>query len=98
MAKFTDFIEEEPLLQSMGHQIGATIDRMSKCHPELTGDLTKELKGKKSRRAHEYMCAYHAFHHQRQQAAQASYSQQQEVAIPMMIELLVKKLKVTIVP
>jgi hypothetical protein len=44
------------------------------------------------------MCAYHAFHHQWQQAAQASYSQQQEVAIPMMIELLVKKLKVTIVP
>jgi hypothetical protein len=38
MAKCTDFIEEEPLLQSMGHQIGVTIDRMSKCYPELTGE------------------------------------------------------------
>jgi hypothetical protein len=38
------------------------------------------------------MCMYHVFH-QQQQAAQASTSEQQEVAIPMMIESLAKKFK-----
>jgi hypothetical protein len=38
MVSCTDFIEEESLLQSMGHQMGATIDRMPKCHPELAGE------------------------------------------------------------
>jgi hypothetical protein len=52
--------------------------------------LTKELIRKNSRRAHEYMCAYHVFHHQ-QQETQAS--DQQNIAIPTMIESLVKKIK-----
>jgi hypothetical protein len=38
MVSCTNFIEEESLLQSMGHQMGATIDRMPKCHPELAGE------------------------------------------------------------
>jgi len=38
MANCTDFIEEESLLQSMGRQMGATIDRTPKCHPELAGE------------------------------------------------------------
>jgi len=38
------------------------------------------------------MCAYDAFHHQ-QQTAQASDLQQQNIAIPTMIESLVKKFK-----
>jgi hypothetical protein len=39
------------------------------------------------------MSAYHVFHHHQQQAAQASDSQQKEIAIPTMIESLVKKFK-----
>jgi hypothetical protein len=129
MSNCTDFIEEESLLQLMGHQMGATIDRTPKCHPEIAGEgieyswaclknkyrllslgkrrsrdkfkeciktcllhsvLTKELIRKNSRRAHEYMCAYHAHHHH-QQETQAS--DQQNIAIPAIIESLVKKLK-----
>jgi hypothetical protein len=38
MVNCTDFIEEETLLHSMGHQMDMTIDRMPKCHPELAGE------------------------------------------------------------
>jgi hypothetical protein len=124
-----DFIEEESLLQLMGCQMGAMIDRTPKCHPKISSEgieyswaclknkywllplgerrsrdkfkeciktcllnnvLTKELIRKKSRRAHEYMCAYHVHHHQ-QQETQAS--DQQNIAIPTIIESLVKKFK-----
>lgn len=121
MANSTNFIEEESLLQSMGHEMGAGIDWMPKCHLELMGKgieyswvclknkywllplrewrswdrfkecmrtclspnvLTKELLRKKSMRARGYTHTYNVFHHQQQQAAQASNSQHQEVAIP----------------
>jgi len=54
----------------------------------LNNVLTKESIRKKSRRAHEYMCVYHVCHHQ-QQETQAS--DQQNIAIPTIIESLVKK-------
>jgi hypothetical protein len=37
MANCTNFVEEVSPLQSMGHQIRATVDKTPKCHPELTG-------------------------------------------------------------
>ena len=33
-----DFIEEETLLQYHGRQLGVTIDRTPKCHPEMAGE------------------------------------------------------------
>jgi hypothetical protein len=41
MVNCADFIEEESLLQSMGHTMGATIDRTPKCHLELVGEGIK---------------------------------------------------------
>jgi len=38
MANCTDFVEEESLLQSMGHQMGGIIGRTLKCHPKLAGE------------------------------------------------------------
>jgi hypothetical protein len=33
-----DFIEEETLLQYHGQQLGVTINRTQKCHPETAGE------------------------------------------------------------
>jgi hypothetical protein len=41
MANCTGFVEEESLLQSMGHQMGEIIDRTPKCHPDLVGEGIK---------------------------------------------------------
>ncbi|MFN9981626.1 MAG: hypothetical protein ACK53Y_17000 [bacterium] len=52
--------------------------------------MTKELIRKNLRRAHEYLCVYHVYHRQ-QQETQAS--DQQNIAIPTIIESPVKKFK-----
>jgi hypothetical protein len=38
MEQQIDFIEEETLLQYHGRQLGVTIDRTPKCHPEMAGE------------------------------------------------------------
>jgi hypothetical protein len=38
MERQMDFIEEETLLQYHGRQLGVTIDRTPKCHPEMAGE------------------------------------------------------------
>jgi hypothetical protein len=38
MEQQMDFIEEETLLQYHGRQLGVTIDRTPKCHPEMAGE------------------------------------------------------------
>jgi hypothetical protein len=38
MKQQIDFIEEETLLQYHGRQLGVTIDRTLKCHPEMAGE------------------------------------------------------------
>jgi hypothetical protein len=38
MEQQIDFIEEEKLLQYHGRQLGVTIDRTPKCHPEMAGE------------------------------------------------------------
>jgi hypothetical protein len=41
MEQQIDFIEEETLLQYHGQQLGVTIDRTPKCHPEMAGEGIK---------------------------------------------------------
>ena len=103
MEQLPDFQDEETLLQYHGRKLGVTVDRTSKCHPEMAGEgveynwacaknvyrrlpllekktkakfresvskclstnvLTLERQRMFSRRAREYMVAYHSLDNQ----------------------------------
>jgi hypothetical protein len=125
MSNCSDFEEEESLLQSMGRQMGAIVDRTPKCswacskneyrrkplsekrkketfrdtvRACLSQDvLTTERIRAFSKRAREFICAYHVIHQEARSrentTAQVDVTTDQNVAVPVKIEALAKQFK-----